>query len=61
MPAMTSPYRNNPGPRPTPKSAGGIPLWQLVVGGLLIAVGGILAGIKIAEMILPLWLPGLAR
>jgi hypothetical protein len=61
MPAMTSPYRNKPGHRPTPKSEGGILLRQLVVGGLLIAVGGILAGIKIAEMILPLWLPGLAR
>ena len=61
MPAMTPPYRNNPGPRPKPKSAGGIPLWQLVVGGLFISVGSMLAGIAIAEMIMTLWIPEVLR
>ncbi len=58
---MISPYRNNPRPRPTPKSEGGIPLWQLVIGGLMIAVGGILAGIAVAEMIMVLWMPEALR
>ena len=61
MPTMTSPYRNNPEPRPKPKSAGGIPLWQLVVGGLFICVGSMLAGIAIAETIMALWMPEVLR
>ena len=61
MPTMTSPYRNNPEPRPKLKSDGGIPLWQLVVGGLFISVGSMLAGIAIAEMIMTLWIPEALR
>lgn len=61
MSAMTSPYRNKPGHRPTPKSEGGIPLWQLVIGGLFISVGSMLAGIAIAETIMALWMPEVLR
>ena len=61
MPAMTSPYRNNLEPRPKPKGDGGIPLWQLVIGGLFICVGSMLAGIAVAEMIMTLWMPQTLR
>jgi hypothetical protein len=35
--------------------------WQLVVGGLFMTVGGMLAGIEIAEMIIALWMPEALR
>jgi hypothetical protein len=61
MPPMTSPYRNNTTPRRKPKSDGNVPLWQLVIGGLFMTAGGMLAGIEIAKMIIALWMPEALR
>lgn len=58
---MNTSRPRNKRPRQKPGSDGDIPPWQLVIGGLLIAAGGILAGTKIGDLILSIWLPGLAR
>lgn len=58
---MMSPYQRNKIPRGKPKSDGDIPLWQLVSGGIFITVGGLLAGIKIAELVITIWMPGTLR
>jgi hypothetical protein len=36
-------------------------MWQLVIGGLLMAVVGMLAGIKIARIAFSTWMPGVFR
>jgi hypothetical protein len=61
MLAMTSPYKNNKTPQLKPKSDGHIPAWQMAIGGIFIACGGMFAGGMIAEMALPFLLPGLLR
>lgn len=58
---MTSPNPRNQGPRGRTKGDGDMPLWQLVIGGIFIAVGGMLVGIKIAEMAFSIWMPGPLR
>lgn len=58
---MTSPNQRNRAPRKKPKNDGDIPLWQLVIGGLFIAVGGLYAGVMISEMALSIWMPGVLR
>lgn len=47
--------------RGKPKSDGNVPMWQLAIGGLFISVGGMLAGVKIAELAFSLWMPGSLR
>jgi hypothetical protein len=36
-------------------------MWQLVIGGLLMAVVGMLAGIRIAGITFSIWIPGVFR
>jgi hypothetical protein len=58
---MTSPYQRNKVPHRKLKSDHELPQWQLVIGGIFIAVGGMLAGIKIAELAFSIWMPGALR
>jgi len=55
---MTSAYRRTKAPRGKATGDGDIPLWQLVIGGIFMAVGGMLAGSKIAEIAFSLWMSG---
>lgn len=47
--------------RGKPEGDGNVHMWQLVIGGLFIAVGGMLAGVKNAELAFSIWMPGLLR
>ena len=58
---MTTSHPRNKRPRGKLEFDGDIPQWQLVIGGLFIAVVGMFAGIVIAETVLSIWLPELTR
>ena len=50
-----------PAPREKPKGVGDIPVWQLVIVGVFLGVGGLLAGGKVAQLFFSVWMPGVVR
>ena len=58
---MMSPYQRRAAPRAKPRSDGDVPMWQLAIGGIFITAGAMLAGVKIAEIVLAIWMPEALR
>lgn len=58
---MMAPYQRRTDPRPKPRRDGEVPAWQLALGGIFITGGAMLAGVKLAELLIAIWLPGVLR